>query len=110
MRMKSILAIIAPALILGGATMASSQRLVAQQAPAPNDATPPAAPQTPETKPSDKPNEPLSEKLDKHQGVLQPPSGVDPGMHKEPPATTDDKMPIIVPPGEPGGDQSVQPK
>lgn len=110
MHTKSILAVIAPALIFAGTTMASSQQSVAQQAPAPGNATPPAAPQTPQTKPGDKPNEPLSKKLDKHEGVLKPPSGVDPGMHKQPPATTGDKMPIIVPPGEPGGDQSVQPK
>jgi hypothetical protein len=105
--MKSVLAVITPALIFAGATMACSQRSVTQQPSPPSDKAPPASPQT---KPGDKPNEPLSEKLDKQQGVLKPPSGVDPGMHKQPPATTGDKMPIIVPPGEPGGDQSVQPK
>jgi hypothetical protein len=51
----------------------------------------------------------LSKKLDKSEGVLKPPTGVDPGIHEKPPKTGD-KMPVIVPPGEPGGDQSVQPK
>ncbi|MGO4685873.1 hypothetical protein [Hyphomicrobium sp. 2TAF46] len=62
---------------------------------------------TAETKPKD---EPLSKKLDENDGVLKPPQGVDPGIHQAPPAQTGDKMPVIVPPGEPGGDQSVQPK
>jgi hypothetical protein len=53
---------------------------------------------------------PLSKKLDESKGVLKPPQGVDPGIHQPPPAQTGDKMPVIVPPGEPGGDQSVQPK
>lgn len=53
---------------------------------------------------------PLSKKLDENKGVLKPPQGVDPGIHQPPPAQTGDKMPVIVPPGEPGGDQSVQPK
>jgi len=104
MRTKSALAVIAPALIFAAAAIVSSPRSMAQQPPAP-DSTP-----APQTKPGDKPNEPLSKKLDKHDGVLKPPPGVDPEMHKQPPATTGDKMPIIVPPGEPGGDQSVQPK
>jgi hypothetical protein len=104
MRTKSALAVIAPALIFAGAAIALSPQSKAQQTPAP-DTTP-----APQAKPGDKPNEPLSKKLDKHDGVLKPPPGVDPEMHKQPPATTGDKMPIIVPPGEPGGDQSVQPK
>lgn len=62
---------------------------------------------TAETKPKD---EPLSKKLDENDGVLKPPPGVDPGIHQAPPAHTGDQMPVIVPPGEPGGDQSVQPK
>ncbi|MBS0233827.1 MAG: hypothetical protein JSR99_10105 [Proteobacteria bacterium] len=58
-------------------------------------------------KPSDVP---LSKKLDKNEGVLKPPRGIDPEIHQQPPARTGDKMPVIIPPGEPGGDQSVQPK
>lgn len=56
-------------------------------------------------------SEPLSEKLKKQEGVLKPEGNVDPGIHKDPPAaSTKDTMPVIIPPGEPGGDQSVQPK
>ncbi len=53
---------------------------------------------------------PLSKKLDESKGVIKPSTGVDPGIHQDPPAKTGDKMPVIIPPGEPGGDQSIQPK
>jgi hypothetical protein len=101
--MRTNLAVVGSALVLAGAMIAFSPLSVAQQAPAPGAAP---TPQTPQTEPGDEP----SEKLDKHEGVLKPPPGVDPKIHKTPPATTGDRMPIIVPPGEPGGDQSVQPK
>jgi hypothetical protein len=73
---------------------------------APENAKPEAAP-TPDGKSS---GVPLSKKLDENEGVLKPPHDIDPKMNKGAPATTGDKMPVIVPPGEPGGDQSVQPK
>ncbi|HML28025.1 MAG TPA: hypothetical protein PKE16_04150 [Hyphomicrobium sp.] len=74
--------------------------------------------QTSEQPPAQKPNAPpkgsgdapLSKKLDRNDGVLKPPGGIDPEIHQPPPASTGDKMPVIIPPGEPGGDQSVQPK
>jgi hypothetical protein len=76
---------------------------------APEAAQPPASPNA--TSPNDKSTDkPLGKKLDETEGVIKPPKGVDPEMHIKPPASTGDKMPIIVPPGEPGGDQSVQPK
>jgi hypothetical protein len=55
--------------------------------------------------------ESLSEKLDKSGGVIQPPAGVDPQINlpaKDPGVGS--SMPVIRPPGSPGGDQSVQPK
>lgn len=66
-------------------------------------------PSTPDQKPPAS-DESLSKKLDKNEGVLTPPSGVDPKIHKEPPTETGDRMPVIVPPGEPGGNQDIQPK
>ena len=78
-----------------------------------------AATQAPETAPAQKPGEstdrksddvPLSKKLNENEGVLKPPHGIDPEMQQQPPANTGDKMPVIVPPGEPGGDQRIQPK
>ena len=55
--------------------------------------------------------ETLSERLDRTDGVIKPPAGVDPGIHaapKDPNAGSN--MPVIPPPGSPGGDQNVQPK
>jgi hypothetical protein len=53
------------------------------------------------------PNQTLSDKLDQSNGVICPPD-VDPGMKAPTPPTG--KMPVIPPPGSPGGDPSVQPK
>jgi hypothetical protein len=53
-------------------------------------------------------NEPLGDKLAKSDGVLCPPPGVDPDMHAPTPNTG--SMPVIPPPGSPGGDQSIRPK
>jgi hypothetical protein len=53
------------------------------------------------------PNQSLSDKLDKSNGVICPPN-VDPAMKAPTPHSGD--MPVIPPPGSPGGDQSVQPK
>jgi hypothetical protein len=55
--------------------------------------------------------ESLSEKLDKSGGVIKPPAGVDPEIHlpaKDP--TVGSTMPVIPPPGSPGGNQNIQPK
>jgi hypothetical protein len=49
----------------------------------------------------------LSQKLDQGGGVICPPD-VDPGMKAPTPEAG--KMPIIPPPGSPGGDPKVQPK
>jgi hypothetical protein len=50
----------------------------------------------------------LGDKLARSDGVLCPPSNVDPAMRAPAPETG--KMPVIPPPGSPGGDQSVRPK
>jgi hypothetical protein len=52
--------------------------------------------------------EQLGDKLARSEGVLCPPSNVDPAMRAPAPETG--KMPVIPPPGSPGGDQSVRPK
>ena len=51
---------------------------------------------------------PLSDKLAEGNGVLCPPSGVDPEIRAPTPDVG--RTPVIRPPGSPGGDQSVQPK
>ena len=49
----------------------------------------------------------LSDKLNQGGGVICPPD-VDPGMKT--PAPDTGKMPVIPPPGSPGGDPNVKPK
>ncbi|MBB5046842.1 hypothetical protein HNR60_001591 [Rhodopseudomonas rhenobacensis] len=52
--------------------------------------------------------EPLGDKLARSDGVLCPPSGVDPEIRAPTPDVG--KTPVIPPPGSPGGDPSVRPK
>jgi hypothetical protein len=52
----------------------------------------------------------LSDRLAQQQGTLRPPNGVDPGMRVDPPAQTRGTMPVIPPPGSPGGNSQVVPK
>jgi hypothetical protein len=116
-------------LLIAGALIAASSAAIAQAPPAP--ATPPAqtapaasaragsncAPTQTTAQGNIAPrgttgqsNEPLGDKLAKSDGVLCPPSGVDPEMHAPTPNAGESNTPVIPPPGSPGGDQSVRPK
>ncbi len=53
---------------------------------------------------------PLGDKLAKSDGVLCPPPGVDPQMRAPVPDAGTGSMPVIPPPGSPGGDPDVRPK
>jgi len=50
----------------------------------------------------------LSDKLAKSGGVICPPEHVDPEIRQ--PTPPGGAMPVIPPPGSPGGDPSIQPK
>ena len=50
-----------------------------------------------------------SQQLDRSNGVVQPPRGVDPQMQVPPPPGSQ-ATPVIPPPGSPGGDPTIQPK
>src|SRR5260370_42513381 len=52
---------------------------------------------------------PLSERLSEYKGVNRPPKGVDPGIIEKPPPGNA-LMPVIPPPGTPGGRPDAQPK
>lgn len=52
---------------------------------------------------------PFSDRLAESKGVICPPKGVDPGIVDKPPANNS-LMPVIPPPGTPGGDPETQPK
>jgi hypothetical protein len=50
----------------------------------------------------------LSDKLNRNNGVIHPEGDIDPAMRKPAPPTG--AMPVIPPPGAPGGDTTIQPK
>ncbi len=50
-----------------------------------------------------------SSDLGRSGGVITPPPSVDPQMKRTPPPAGD-SMPVIPPPGTPGGDPSIKPK
>jgi hypothetical protein len=99
-------------LAFGGALLAGTA--LAQDAGRPG-----AAPDAPKSPPTLLPLPPdqgegsgssMSERLSKSQGVIRPPQEVDPAIKQEPPPTGPNSMPVIPPPGTPGGDPSVKPK
>ena len=52
----------------------------------------------------------LSERLEATEGVIEPPAPmVDEGIVQEPPPTGS-RMPVIPPPGTPGGDETIRPQ
>jgi hypothetical protein len=51
----------------------------------------------------------LSDRLDRSDGVIRPPAGVDPQI-QVPPPEPGARMPVIPPPDTPGGDQTIEPK
>jgi hypothetical protein len=75
---------------------------------APTQPTPQPGTVIPEGTTTGQSREPLGDKLAKSDGVLCPPSGVDPEIRAPTPDTGN--TPVIPPPGSPGGDPSVRPK
>ena len=104
---------IAAAMLLVAGAQAQSQSLRDPKACAPGadshlktpDTPTPSAPHTPNATTGSGTN--LSDKLAQSDGVLCPPE-VDPGIKAPTPEVG--KMPIIPPPGSPGGDPNVRPK
>ena len=52
----------------------------------------------------------LSDKLDRSNGVIAPPSNIDPAIRQPTPPDNGSLMPVIPPPGTPGGRTDVKPK
>jgi hypothetical protein len=75
---------------------------------APMQPVPPRGTVSPESTTTGRRAEPLGDKLARSDGVLCPPSGVDPDIHAPTPDTGN--TPVIPPPGSPGGDPNVRPK
>jgi hypothetical protein len=68
----------------------------------------PPAPRTNETTGSAVGSRSLSEQLSESKGVICPPAGIDPGIAVPP--IGGGRMPVIPPPGTPGGDPNIVPK
>lgn len=85
------------------------------QNPQPTSPTNPTVPVAPPNAPSPPPekiapaDENMSDRLSRQKGTITPPN-VDPGMTVSPPAQSRAAMPVIPPPGSPGGNPSVVPK
>jgi hypothetical protein len=103
----SIIIPIASAAVLFCAVVAAA----AQDRPAvidPKGCAPSERLQTDGKAPDGKAGDTLSDKLARTDGVICPPN-VDPEI-KAPTPESGNKMPVIPPPGGPGGDPSIQPK
>jgi hypothetical protein len=75
---------------------------------APMRPVPPGGAIAPEGATTGQRRDPLSDRLAKSDGVLCPPSGVDPEIRA--PTPEGGNMPVIPPPGSPGGDPGIRPK
>jgi len=100
------------ALTLVAAIVVTTARIAPAQERAPGSTMQKPEADAPKQSPSlPSTGETLSERLHRSDGVIEPPSGIDSGMHvapKDPNAGSN--MPVIPPPGSPGGDQNIQPK
>jgi hypothetical protein len=76
----------------------------------PADAVDRISPNPPELGFSGSSSEPLSDKLDRSNGVIRPPAAIDPGIAQPPPAVGRQSTPVIPPPGTERNKPSVEPK
>lgn len=103
-----------------GVALAAPQALAQNPQPAPpgvthapvappSSASPPPERIAPPGKDMRNSKQTLSDKLALQHGTLHP-RAVDPGMAVKPPDNAQGNMPVIPPPGTPGGNQQVVPK
>jgi hypothetical protein len=108
-------------ILLAGSSMAFAQTTGKLQNPPPSVGTdtqsyPPGAqpkkavPNEPDQGISGSSGGSLSHQLDRSGGVIHPPTNVDPGLTQPAPQVGAHSMPVIPPPGTPGGNPDVKPK
>src|SRR5215210_1036921 len=88
---------------------------VRAQTPAANESTPdssrPMDPrQDPRSTGATPSGESLSDRLGRTEGVIHPPTSLNPDMSVRPPVPDAGTTPVIPPPGSPGGNPDVEPK
>src|SRR5580700_10754840 len=84
----------------------SSARSTMQMAQAPGEPKTQSVPEQRSTEGAS--DQTLSQQLNRSNGVIKPPSGIDPQVAKPPPKTG--STPVIPPPGSLGSPSSVEPK
>jgi hypothetical protein len=107
-----------PARMLAQAAPAPATPQAQTAPPNPNRATTGCAPtqispkegRVQPSNPKGETGKPLGDTLAQSDGVLCPPPGIDPEMHAPTPNPPSGSMPVIPPPGSPGGDMNVRPK
>jgi hypothetical protein len=105
MKASTIIPVASAALLFCAVIVASAQDR--PSAVDPKGCAPSERLQTDGKAPDGKAGDTLSDKLARTDGVICPPN-VDPEIRA--PTPQGGKMPVIPPPGSPGGDQSIQPK
>jgi hypothetical protein len=78
--------------------------------PPPSGPTPVAPPERMAPRDGGATGSTMSDQLSRDRGTLTPPSHVDPGMTVHPGNQGAGSMPVIPPPGTPGGNPTVVPK
>lgn len=107
--MRTIALSLAAVLVAGSALAQTGPAMRDPNMPDPRNTIPEKIePRDPSTTGSVGANETLSDRLERTDGVIRPPSGVAPDMSITPPDTG--TTPVIPPPGSPGGSQAIQPK
>lgn len=95
------------AVLLGGPMIAFAQTGGALNSPPGAETT---APQQPDKGLSGSSGGSLSRELNRSGGVIHPPANVDPGLSHPAPEIGAQSMPVISPPGTPGGNPDIKPK
>ncbi len=98
-----VMALAGSAALLAASVALAQDPSVPQRGQDADPKLPPPSEQIPEkVRPSDGTTDgpSLSEKLEKSDGVIKPPSGVDPEIKTIPPDPDTNSMPIIKPPGD----------
>jgi len=99
------------AVVLGGApVVAFAQGAGAVQSPPPSASRGKAAPTQPDGDLSASSAGSLSHRLNRSGGVIHPPANIDPGLTQPAPDIGPHSMPVIPPPGTPGGNPDIKPK
>jgi hypothetical protein len=106
MRKRNIAAALAAATILSTTIAQAQSERPAPPAPSTRSDCTPANPASPSNETTG--SAPLGERLSQSKGVICPPAGVDPGITVPP--VGGGRMPVIPPPGTPGGDPGIVPK